>query len=71
MPTLSGRAHRSSSIGDKADLATNLIFRSPVLVVEVLSRSTQAYERSQKFALYRCIPSLQEYILVKPDTRGA
>ena len=54
---------------DKADLATDLIFRAPKLVVEVLSPSTQAYDRSHKFALYRSIPSLQEYILVDPETR--
>jgi Uma2 family endonuclease len=54
---------------DKADLATEMIFKAPTLVVEVLSPSTQAYDRSQKFALYRRIPALQEYILVDPDTR--
>lgn len=54
---------------DKADLATERIFTAPTLVVEVLSPSTQAYDRSQKFALYRRIPALQEYILVDPDTR--
>jgi Uma2 family endonuclease len=54
---------------DPADLATELIFRSPLAVFEVLSPNTQAYDRSQKFALYRRIPSLREYILVDPDTR--
>jgi Uma2 family endonuclease len=54
---------------DKADLATDQIFRAPTLVIEVLSPSTQAYDRSQKFALYRRIASLQEYVLVDPDTR--
>jgi Uma2 family endonuclease len=54
---------------DKADLATDMIFRAPTLVVEVLSPSTQAYDRSAKFALYRRIPALQEYILVDPETR--
>jgi Uma2 family endonuclease len=54
---------------DKADLATEMIFRAPTLVVEVLSPSTQSYDRSQKFALYRRIPALQEYILVDPETR--
>jgi Uma2 family endonuclease len=54
---------------DKADLATEMIFRSPTLVIEVLSPSTQAYDRSQKFSLYRRIDSLQEYILVDPETR--
>lgn len=54
---------------DKTDLGTDQIFRSPTLVVEVLSPSTQGYDRSQKFALYRRILALQEYILVDPDTR--
>ncbi|MBL8349985.1 MAG: Uma2 family endonuclease [Burkholderiaceae bacterium] len=54
---------------DKADLATEVIFRAPTLVIEVLSPSTQGYDRSQKFALYRRIESLQEYILVDPETR--
>ena len=54
---------------DKTDLATDIIFRAPTLVIEVLSPSTQAYDRSQKFALYRQLASLREYILVDPDTR--
>ena len=54
---------------DQADLATDMLFRAPTLVIEVLSPGTQAYDRSQKFALYRRIPALQEYILVDPDTR--
>ena len=54
---------------DKADLATDMIFRSPTLVIEVLSPSTQAYNRSKKFALYRRLASLQEYVLVDPETR--
>ncbi len=53
---------------DNADLATDLIFRSPTLVIEVLSPNTQSYDRSQKFALYRRIASLREYILVDPET---
>lgn len=52
-----------------ADLATDQIFREPRLVIEVLSPSTQAYDRSKKFALYRRLASLQEYILVDPETR--
>lgn len=54
---------------DKADLATEMIFRAPTLVIEVLSPSTQAYDRSQKFALYRRIAALREYVLIDPDTR--
>jgi len=37
---------------------------NPVLLVEVLSDATEAYDRGQKFAHYRRIPSLQEYVLV-------
>ena len=54
---------------DKADLATEVIFRAPTVVVEVLSPSTQGYDRSQKFALYRRVPSMREYVLVDPETR--
>jgi Uma2 family endonuclease len=54
---------------DRADLRTELIFRSPTLVMEVLSPSTQGYDRSQKFALYRRIATLREYFLIDPDSR--
>ncbi len=37
---------------------------NPVLLVEVLSDSTEAYDRSEKFAHCRRIPSLREYVLV-------
>ncbi len=41
----------------------------PVLVVEVLSPSTEAYDRGNKFAAYRQLPSLKEYVLVSIDER--
>lgn len=53
---------------DRADLQADLALRSPTLVIEVLSPSTQAYDRSQKFALYRQLASLKEYILIDPET---
>ena len=37
---------------------------NPVLLVEVLSPSTESYDRGKKFAFYRSIPSLKEYALV-------
>jgi Uma2 family endonuclease len=37
---------------------------NPVLLVEVLSDSTEAYDRGEKFAHYRRLPSLREYVLV-------
>lgn len=37
---------------------------NPVLIAEVLSPSTEAYDRGAKFAAYRTIPTLQEYLLI-------
>lgn len=37
---------------------------NPVLLVEVLSDSTEAYDRGEKASHYRHIPSLREYVLV-------
>lgn len=37
---------------------------NPRVLFEVLSDSTEAYDRGTKFAHYRSIPSLQEYVLV-------
>jgi Uma2 family endonuclease len=42
----------------------------PVLVVEVLSESTAAYDRGQKFAAYRQLVDLQEVVLVDIDARN-
>jgi Uma2 family endonuclease len=41
---------------------------NPVVVIEVLSPSTEAYDRGEKFAHYRRLDSLQEYLLVSQDT---
>ncbi|MCW7537616.1 Uma2 family endonuclease [Aquabacterium sp. A7-Y] len=54
---------------DPADLATERFFRSPILIVEVLSSSTQDHDRNGKFALYRRLATLREYALVDPDTQ--
>ena len=40
---------------------------NPIIVVEVLSPSTEAYDRGDKFAHYRQLESLQEYVLVSQD----
>ena len=40
---------------------------NPVLIVEVLSDSTEGYDRGKKFQHYRSIESLQEYVLVSTD----
>ena len=43
------------------------VLLNPVLIVEVLSASTAAYDRGEKFEHYKQITSLQEYILVSQD----
>ncbi|MCL1469214.1 Uma2 family endonuclease [Argonema antarcticum] len=37
---------------------------NPCFIGEVLSKSTQNYDRSEKFAAYRTIPTFQEYLLI-------
>lgn len=43
---------------------TNDTALNPTVLVEVLSDSTEAYDRGKKFEHYRQIPSLREYLLV-------
>jgi Uma2 family endonuclease len=47
---------------DRDDVVLN-----PVVIVEVLSKSTQKYDRGEKFAAYRSIPSLRDYVMVAQD----
>lgn len=42
---------------------------NPVLVAEVLSKSTSNYDRGEKFYLYRQIPSLEEYIIIEQSVQ--
>lgn len=43
------------------------VILNPVLVVEVLSESTEAFDRGKKFSSYQQIESLREYLLVAQD----
>ncbi len=49
---------------DDRDRATPLYKCFPRLIVEVLSDSTEAFDRGDKFADYQTLDSLQEYVLV-------
>ncbi len=40
---------------------------NPIIVIEVLSRSTAAFDRGEKFEYYKQLASLQEYILISQD----
>ena len=54
----------------EADRARQTFKTDAVLVIEVLSPSTAAYDRGEKFANYRRLPTLQEFIFLDPATRG-
>ena len=54
---------------DPQDLRTESTFTAPTLLAEVLSPSTEGYDRGPKFAQYRRLPSLREFLLISPDTR--
>jgi Uma2 family endonuclease len=40
---------------------------NPSVIIEILSPSTEAYDRGDKFAHYRRLPSLIEYVLINQD----
>jgi Uma2 family endonuclease len=48
----------------EGDLETLL---NPTMIAEVLSRTTEAYDRGGKFDDYKTLPSLREYVLVSQD----
>ncbi len=58
-PDVSVVCGRLETAPEDEDAITN-----PILLVEVLSDSTEAYDRGAKWAHYRRIPSLREYVLV-------
>ncbi|KAB8331774.1 Uma2 family endonuclease [Scytonema tolypothrichoides VB-61278] len=41
---------------------------NPLMIAEVLSKSTRSYDKDEKFAAYRTICSFQEYVLIDPYT---
>ena len=53
-----------SASGHSNDRRAELQYQHPVLIVEVLSPSTEAYDRGLKFNQYKKLPSLQHYLLV-------
>lgn len=53
-----------------ADKAAALYIEHPKLIIEILSESTASYDRGEKFAAYRKIDSLEEYVLVDADRKS-
>ncbi|HYL76120.1 MAG TPA: Uma2 family endonuclease [Bryobacteraceae bacterium] len=61
-PDLSAVCGEPQFLDDRDDTLLN-----PALIVEVLSVSTEAYDRGRKFDHYRSVPSLKQYVLVASD----
>ncbi|MEH2331001.1 Uma2 family endonuclease [Nostoc sp.] len=55
---------------DERDKQAIQFLQYPCLIVEVLSPSTEAYDRGKKFTRYRRIQTLQEYILIDAEKIG-
>lgn len=55
---------------DDDEYAKPFKIRSPLIVVEVLSPSTEVYDRTEKFKRYQRCPTLEVYILVSQLVRG-
>ncbi|MEM8962639.1 MAG: Uma2 family endonuclease [Acidobacteriota bacterium] len=53
--------------GDEAVEDDGMLLTDATLIVEVLSKSTEAYDRGEKWARYRRLPSLTDYLLVAQD----
>ena len=47
---------------NRKDIITN-----PKVIIEVLSKSTESYDREDKFKAYRTIPPFEEYLLIEQD----
>ncbi len=52
---------------ESEDAAEGENLQNPTLLAEVLSPSTEAYDRADKWAHYQLIPSLQHYLLISQD----
>jgi Uma2 family endonuclease len=44
-----------------------VLLTNPLIIIEVLSRSTRKYDKTQKFIEYKSLESFQEYILIDKD----
>lgn len=55
---------------DTRDHGSELFKTHARLVVEVLSESTAGFDRGKKFACYRRLESLQEYVIIDADARA-
>ncbi len=61
-PDLSVYCNEVDTLDDNRDTAIK-----PTVIFEILSKSTRNYDQGEKFALYRQIPTLKEYILIDSE----
>ncbi len=61
-PDFSVYCNEIETLDDKRDTA-----KKPSVIFEILSKSTRNYDQGEKFALYRQIPALKEYILIDSE----
>jgi len=54
---------------DKEDHKAEQFLSNPSIIIEVLSDSTEAFDRGDKFAAYRHLQSLKEYVLIDIKAR--
>lgn len=62
-PDASVICNDTDEVEDNSAILTN-----PILLIEVLSKSSKDYDRGAKFEYYRSIPSFQEYMIVYQTT---
>lgn len=62
-PDISGLCGEMEFHDDRRDT-----YRNPQFVIEILSDSTESYDRGKKFLHYQMLPSLKEFVLVSQKT---
>lgn len=72
------RVHTPSSLDTYPDISVycnepelsdnNRTLHNPVVIIEVLSPTTQSYDRGDKFWHYRSIPTLRDYLLIDSES---
>lgn len=58
-----------SSVDQSTDPSDASVFREPSLIVEVLSDSTERFDRGEKVEVYKLLPSLGQYVLISAHGR--
>lgn len=62
-PDLSGLCGQPAFYDERRDVYSN-----PTFIIEILSESTETYDRGGKFHRYQTLPSLREYVLISQSS---